>query len=274
MKTLFWLKDSTLILILAAVMTFMLTVPAHSQDTIKKNSKTVLSLKIVKDENGKKTVIDTTFTSDRPLSSKEMKALMSDLDENLNEPGDDGEDLGVFFDGIDLPDSGMMDSIRKMTDKYIVFGKDFMSRHKGHGHQGYKNFDFDFDIPELPIPPEPPIPLDEHSFNIPRCFEYNDFMDNDQFFGFHRGDRGGNGSVMDLLGDIPLDKVKNFKIQDKKNTRKITIEVERESYAPMTRTEKKVIIIRSDNNSPHPDHDKKVQKKVIIKSGKEGTEKL
>jgi hypothetical protein len=267
MKTTIRLLDSILVICLAAVMTFFLTLPAHSQDTVKKSSRTVIKVKVIKDENGVKTIIDTSFSSDRPVNPRQMRRMMADLDHGLRgqRPG-----RGVYrfnFSDTDFPDSSMMDSIEKDTDRIMMFSKKLRDHHL----RGYKlpheyDLDFDMDIPEPPFPPEPPEPGCD-----PRGY-YNF----DPFQGCPPGcGRSGEGSLLDILGDIPLDRIKNFSMKEKKDGTKITIEVERGPVFGFPHSKKNVIIVRPDHGNQYRHApDKKVEKKVIIKTDKEDPEKL
>jgi hypothetical protein len=118
--------------------------------------------------------------------------------------------------------------------------------------------------------------LDDHNFN-PRefNFDYNfDFPERGEIpqrllreFG-NENDR----SLNDVLGDIPMDQVKSYSIQDTKDGKRIVIELNKE---PLTRHHKEVIILRSPRpeNTYKRDYDKpQMKKKVIINNGDEDEE--
>jgi len=258
MKTRSWFYDSILVIGLAAVFSFVLVHPVSAQDTIKKHSKTVITLKIVKDENGKKTVIDTTITTDKPLKSKELKAIVSDMGEDVKGENGDMDDFSFSFNGDEFPDSAFMDSIHKMTKDIRCMVR------KLHGHHfdmdrfpGGFDYNFNFDLPEPPAPPDPP----------EAGWDFGDFQHPAPYPGHRQDMEKGPGTLSDLLGDIPLDRVKNFSIKEQKDGTKITIELDRGPVFAAPRSESKVIIIRPDGSVHSQGHDRKMHKKVIIHSG-------
>jgi len=82
--------------------------------------------------------------------------------------------------------------------------------------------------------------------------------------------QGNGGSLNDLLGDIPMDRVKSYSIKDTKNGKKIVIEL---NNAPFIENHRNVIIIRSprpegrhgQGQAPRPH----IQKRIIIHDGKQ-----
>src|ERR1035437_5383 len=90
----------------------------------------------------------------------------------------------------------------------------------------------DMDLPDFPTPPEPPQPLIEE-FNDDNAPEILNEENNRMF--------GGRGeSLNDILGDIPMDRVKSYSIKDTKDGKKIVIELKN---GPMIEHHRDVVII-------------------------------
>lgn len=260
MKTYSWLKNSMLVISLATIMTFIPTFPGYTQDTLKKNPKTTLKLKIIKDENGKKTVIDTTITSAKSLDPGEINEIIVNLDENMKVLDVGLKELSLSLSQMNLPDSGMMDSIRKMTDRIRIMSKNF----KWHNQPGRFDYNFDFDIPE---PPESPNPPGEHRHHFESRVE--------PFDAELPSMRRGEGSLLDLLRDIPMDRIRSFNIKEKKNGTRITIDVDREPVLGFPRSSERTIIVRPGRGqAPEslPESDR--HKRIIIKSDTEDPDEL
>ncbi len=268
MKTYSWLKDSMLVIGLATIMTIILTSPGYTQDTLKKNPKTILKLKIIKDENGEKTVIDTTITSAKSLDQGEINEIIVNLDENMKGLDAGLKELSLSLSEMNLPDSGMMDSIRKMTDRIRIMSKNFKSPHfKMHAQPGGFDYNFDFDMPEPPESPERPNPPGEHRHHFESRVEPFDIEP--------PAIRKGEGSLLDLLRDIPMDRIRNFNIKEKKNGTRITIDVDREPVLGFPRSTERTIIIRpGKGHAPGSLHESDRHKKVIIKSETEDPDEL
>jgi hypothetical protein len=104
--------------------------------------------------------------------------------------------------------AGIEKNIRVFTDD----GKHFRIEELGD--------DETFDVPEPPLPPEPPM-----------------WMDNDS--PIPSGIQRGSGNLLDVLRSIPMSKVRNFSIKENKHGTRITIDVDRSSVlemAPMPHT--------------------------------------
>lgn len=268
MKTYSMLKDSILVIGLAAIMTIILSYPGFSQDTIKKNPRTTLKLKIIKDDNGKKTVIDTTITSSKSLDSGEIDEIIANLDGNMKGLDEGLKELNLSLSHMKLPDSAMMDSIKKMTDRIRIMSKNFRYPHfKWNTRPGGFDYDFDFDLPEPPEAPEPPSPPNMHRHH----YNYHVEPFDEEPPAMRRGD----GSLMDLLHNIPMDRVKSFNIKERKNGTKITIEVDRSPLLGYPRTHERTIIVRPDKgDASGPGHESRKSKKIIIRSDPKDTDEL
>jgi hypothetical protein len=255
-----------LVIGLATIMIIILTFPGYTQDTLKKNPKTTLKLKIIKDENGKRTIIDTTITSNKSLDSGEVDEIIATLDDNMKGLDEGLKDLDISLSKMKFPDSTMMDSIHKMTDRLrTMMSKNFKSPHsRWHTQPGAFDYNFDFDTPE---PPEPPEPRGErhHHYDF-RVEPFN--MEPPSM-------RRNEGSLMDLLRNIPMDRIKSFTIKEKKDGTRITIEVGRGSVFGKPHSSERTIIVRPERgNAPGSHHESGRHKRVIIKSDSEDPDEL
>jgi hypothetical protein len=88
---------------------------------------------------------------------------------------------------------------------------------------------------------------------------------------FQFNHQDGGQTLSDIIGDIPMDRVKSYSIKDKKNGKRIVIDIE---DAPLMERDNRVIILRNTPAvAPRGDrHDRDV--KVIIKTDDEGKSKL
>jgi hypothetical protein len=233
MKTYSYAKDMIMVIGLAVILTIFITKPVHSQDPLKKEPKTTINLKIVKDDNGKTTVIDTTFTTNDSFDSDELHEMMGNLGDEMAGMGDDLKEWNFNINEMELPDSAMKDSLKKIRQKVIVLSKNFKSPHfKWNKTPHAYNYQYDFDVP---CPPAPPMP--------PDCREFQGNFDWDGDQGaFFRSNKSRGETLSDILGDIPMDRIKNYSIKERKGGKRIVIDVE---DAPLiSHPEERVIVIR------------------------------
>ncbi len=203
-----------------------ITGKAFSQENNGKPNQKRIVVKIVTEDNGKTTMVDTTM---------------------------------------EMPDSSQMDSVRKQIDKIIMFdggGK----HHHGKIHGMPQGFSYDFGMPP---PPECPMGLDE-----PEGMEM-DVMEDDN-------DSEGNGweqtapraecrmmrsgghrqTLTDILGDIPMDRVVSYSIKDRKNGKRIIIDL---NNASIFEREDRVIVIHGSGKMQQSKHHPQHQVKVYMK---------
>jgi hypothetical protein len=241
------IRKSLLCMLIAGMLTFTLSLNVAAQDSAKTGSKKgVVVLKIKKDDNGKTTVIDTTFTISTPAGQKELDEFLKKHEEELGKLSDKLENIEVLVDIPDFPDSMDADSVFKHM-KYIC--KDVRSPHfRCHNKPG--GFGYDFDVQ---CPPDAPFP-DCEGFEGENqcCHDVKIFRGDDT-----------RPTLSDIIGDIPMDRVKNYSIKDRKNGKRIIIDIE---DAPLTGSPERVVIIREpgkqQRKSVYPDR----QMKVIINS--------
>ncbi|MCX6268257.1 MAG: hypothetical protein NTW16_13005 [Bacteroidetes bacterium] len=204
-----------------------ITRPAFSQETSKKESSKKVVIKIVSDDNGTTTMIDTTM---------------------------------------EIPDSMMMESVREEIDKVIAIGKD--GKHACvKFHKMPRGFAYDFDVPGTL---EPPLQFDElEGFDCEKWAEdceMEDFM-SERMPPPGRGGAmraGGRGQTLnDILGEIPMDRVVSYSIKDRKDGKRIIIDLD---DAPMFERSNKVIIIREPGRNNRRMHHPERQVKVVVNS--------
>ncbi len=196
LKNVIFLPGLTLIFILSFL------VHGIAQDTVKKESTKTITLKIVTDENGKTTIIDTTFNSDSGMDSEQMKALINEMKDVQVEVGD----MDFKFNMPCPPD-------------IIMHPEEFA------------DFDWKEMVPETEL----------------RHFRFNH----------------GGQTLSDVLGDIPMERVKSYSVKEKKGWKRIIIDVNEASFPDHNNG---VIVIRKKDFSGTKNHGKKAERKIIIRS--------
>ncbi len=211
----------------AMILSIFVINTAFSQEPAKKESHKKIVIKIVSDDNGKTTMIDTTM---------------------------------------EIPDSTVVDSIKNEIKKVIEMGKGGKHAHFKF-HQMPQGFNYDFDIPsshEFPMGVEELEDI-ECDGMIPGG-EMEDCC-------FGRMSPGGQPRIMrsgghqqtlnDLLGEIPMDRVVSYSIKDRKNGKRIIIDLDN---APVFEQKDRVIVIRDSGRMQHDRNSPKRQVKVTINS--------
>ncbi len=208
-------------IILLSVMIFSLIFvvrPARAQNDTAAVSQSRVSMKIVQKTNGDSTVTDTTITFDGPYSAEDIRELTKNMKEQAR-------------------------VIREQMKNY----REQMGTLKEFQDQmgALKEFDFDIDIPEIPdfpdvfmipgIPDIPPVIFNGDSIKVSR--KPGPPM---RVFRHHSS---GHGDLNAVLGDIPMDRVKSLSIKERKNGRKIVIEID---DTPSRRIKKEIIMVRPD----------------------------
>ncbi len=219
-------RDILTIFGLSIALTIFITRPGFSQDTtkMKGDKKVRIVAKIVEDKNGKRQEFDTTINLDRRLKPGEEQEMKNDIEMRFRDLDDQMKDLQLEMNEMMLPDSGMIDSVQRLTEKAFRLHRRQGNMHFRHNFSPRAfNYDYHFDFPEVPEPPQPMIE------------EFNE--ENTQGVIKDKGE-----SLNDLLGDIPMDRVKSYSIKDTKDGKKIVIELKNEPFIDHQRN---VIIIRS-----------------------------
>jgi hypothetical protein len=190
----------------AMILAIFITKPAVSQEPAKTESYKKITMKIVSDDNGKVTIYDTTM---------------------------------------EMPDSAMVDSLKNEIEKVIILGKG--GKHaRIRYHCMPEEFNYKFEMPDMP---ECHMNLKElEDLDLEGMLESGD-MDESMCKHIAPGCEriirsGGKGqSLNDLLGDIPMDRVVSYSIKDRKNGKRIIIDL---NDAPMFEKKAKVIVIRKN----------------------------
>ncbi|HSN50720.1 MAG TPA: hypothetical protein VLR52_05765, partial [Bacteroidales bacterium] len=113
------LKALSYAITLAGVIVFAYPGRLFSQDTVaKKNHKTMI-VKIESDENGKKTVLDTTINLDQVANMKDLQEFMKKYDVDLRELAGNLGNMEININRMGIPDSAWRDSIRNFTKNII-----------------------------------------------------------------------------------------------------------------------------------------------------------
>jgi hypothetical protein len=248
-------RDILTIFGLSIALTIFITRPGFSQDTtkMKGDKKVRIVAKIVEDKNGKREEFDTTINLDRRMPGEE-KEMMKDFEMRFKDLGEQMKELEVEMNEMRLPDSGMMDSVQRLTERAFRF-------HGGPGNMHFRHnlnprafdFDYNFEMPEFNESPQKFLR------------EFKDENDHEMFNQENRRmGKGKDESLNDILGNIPLDRVKSYSIKDTKDGKRIVIELNNE---PFIEHHRDVIIIRSPRPEGRPGQDPRHQmrKRVIIK---------
>jgi hypothetical protein len=173
----------------------------------------------------------------------------------------------VVDTAFDLPDSAMTDSVRREIDRVMELG---------HGgkcgvyrfHDMPHGYSFDFDMPDMPDCPN----LEEmREFGIDAEMPEEFMSGNWNMPGpppmMMRQPRGGQ-TLNDLLGDIPMERVKNYTIKDTKNGKRIIIDIDNAPFFEKKRD--RVVIIRGDGRGKGDGQRQKKRVKVIVSPDGEG----
>lgn len=165
--------------------------------------KRVVKIRIEKEENGKTTVLDTTFNLTDAKSREGYRYFMRSNDLPARGQGRPMKKVVIRMDDLSDSDSITVDSVKQIEKTFKIISDGDVVRIDGLG---------EMELGGLPAPPEPPAPpcIEGFDFNGPPCQ-------------FH----GTNGSLMEMLQSIPMNRVKSFRIKESKNGSKIIIEVDR-----------------------------------------------
>lgn len=217
-------KSSLIVLpvLAVAVVVLLSSLPGFSQQPAKTEKHSKVVVKMITDDNGTRTVVDTAF---------------------------------------DLPDSAFSDSVHREIEKVMKLGRDGkcgVYRFNGEPH----GYNFDFEIPDMPD-----CPMD---FEDLRAFGFDGEIPEE----FHGGNwdmpvpppmlrhpRGGQ-TLGDLLGDIPMERVKNYTVKETKNGKRITIDIDNAPF--FEKKKERVVIIRGDGRAKGDGPRQQKRVKVIV----------
>jgi hypothetical protein len=244
---------------LTVALTIFITRPGFSQDTTKSTGKNKVRIeaRIVTDKDGKMHEFDTTINLDRKMKPGEEQEMMKEFESRFKDLGEQMKDLEVEMNELRIPDSGMMDSVQQLTEKALKLSRGHGNFHSRHNFSPRAfNYEYNFEMPEIPDMPQPQIE-EFNDENAPGEWKEES----------HRIMRGRSESLNDLLGDIPMERVKSYSIKDTKNGKRITIELNNE---PLIEHHRDVIILRAPRpdgrHRQGPEH-RQMQKRIIIREG-------
>lgn len=190
------------------------TTNAQNTGTNEKGKEKTIILKVVTDKNGEKTVIDTIFTipegSDFPEGINLKKKIIEEME------GLEGEmkelQLQMF---VDETDSTLMDSLQKSVGKMLLITKGPKDRIRIHCEKpGEPDFDLD-------------VPCKLEQLRKLKDFDYQRSESNwrDPDKRIYRFKNKGK-TLSDIIGEIPMESVRNYSVKDTKYGKKIVIEIE------------------------------------------------
>ncbi len=209
----------------AVVVAIFITRPAFSQEPAKKDGQKKITMKIVSNDNGTTTIIDTTM---------------------------------------EMPDEAMIDSVKREIDK-VVLMHDRGKRVKVKVHGMPQGYSYDFELPRLPDCPMALEDLEDFELEgMPSCREMEscdrELMGQGPGCRVMRSGEGGQ-SLNDLLGNIPMDRVVGYTIKDRKHGKRIVIDL---NDAPMFERQERVIVLRDPGKMHRKRDNQERQMRVIV----------
>jgi len=184
-----------------------------SQDN--QNQQGVYKIKIIKDDNGKKVVIDTTISIKGGMDKEKLDEWIGNLEGQMADLEEQIKDLRLSFGS--YKDTAVNDS----SGHRRAYSFRFHSGPSCHGITGYENpgeFNYHFEMPDFP-----------------EIHEFPELMERDRENGWQGHSQGsgvlvipgrGGESLRDVLGNIPMSRVKSYKIIDKKGGKRIIIDLD------------------------------------------------
>jgi len=217
MKNFSILKPLPVILGAVMILGIFIIKPVKGQDAPKKEKQKTIVLKVVSEKDGKTTIIDTTFTTPEEFDPDALKEMAEHMKGEMKDLQKEMEDIQVMV-MTDMPDSASMDSLKKVMDKCIVIKKGPKSHcrvyagDRPHRYEYKYNFDIPLEVEGIPLPED----FEKFYGNHGNWNFGGDF--------YHSRSRG--ETISDVIGDIPMSKVKNYSIKNTKYGKKIVIEIE------------------------------------------------
>jgi len=207
------------------------------------------NIRIIKNVDGKVTEIDTVISLKDGLDSDEIRVLVDDLKNHENDMQAHMKDMQIFMECVK---DSVSDSLgHKKFYKFKLNGNSCCPNMHIKGLP--EDFSYNFEIPEVPDFPEY---FDQELFNHwtpgPRVLSMP-----------KQGE-----TLADVLGNIPMSRVKSYKVTDKKGGKRIVIELE---DGPYFESGNNVIYMQAPGRSGYGPRGSRHQKdmKVIIRSGDE-----
>ncbi|MDP4282143.1 MAG: hypothetical protein Q8867_08345 [Bacteroidota bacterium] len=249
----FWVKDFLRIVGLSAIFTLFLSYSGFTQDQGAKpdDQKQAVRIKVLTRDNGKVTVLDTVVKGD--YSGLDMEKYLKDYESKMKDFEKGMKELEIRMQSMPLPDSTMIDSLGKMRFDFGFFRND--KGRPGHGNRHPR--DFSFDMPELPELPDLPDLSDFPDFNMNPGMPFPPDSPDREL-------KGGKHDLSEILGDIPMDNIKSYKVKDIKGGKRIIIDVD---ASPMFKPSHHDVIIIHDRSARRqngrPPMMRKMEKRVM-----------
>lgn len=219
------LKSAYMVSGITVILCIFLIRPTVAQEKSKNDSKSTIKLKILNEKDGKATVFDTIFTTDKVVGQEEIDLIMKDMKMNMEMEMDElSKDMNElrFNIEVEIQDSLLSDSLRGSIDRVIALSPG-MKIYRGKGD---RDFRFDFPSPhDIPTCPEES-----------GIFEWGEWCPVSGNYIRRYSER--RETLSDMLGDIPLDNIKSYSIKDRKGGKRIIIDVE--DY-PVVRGQERII---------------------------------
>jgi len=229
MKNYIDIKDIAIIIVILMILAVIYSGSARAQDTtaVKKAEKEVIVLKLKKDADGKSIDIDTTFTISNQEQMNAFREYMKQFNKEMDRYHDDMKSLRLEMDLNGLDDFAFSsDSLADSALQRLIITNRKAIRPHVRIQRSPRSYYYDFDVP---CPPEPPLPPD-----LP-AMEWYDKPDKIMRI-------GPKGNTLDeLLGPIPMERVKSYQIKERKGGKRIIIDVDDAPVMP--REGKKIIIL-------------------------------
>ncbi len=175
-----------------------------------KNKDGEVNIRIIKEENGKKTEIDTVISSQAGIDSEDLEKLMKTMHLQMKDADNQMKDVNVYISTMN--DSVSSDSSDHHQYRIKVVGPKCCRQIRIKGSP--PAFNYNFEIPDIPEPPDAPEYFENEIFN-------HQAPGPNVIISKRRGE-----SLLDVLGDIPMNRVKSYKIIDKKGGKRIVIDIE------------------------------------------------
>jgi|GEM_PF-681910 hypothetical protein len=215
-----------------------------------------IKVRIIKEENGKRTELDTLINAPGGIQGADLEKLMKDMhvqiksaESDMKEAGDHMKNIQIYINGMD--DSIAGDSAGKCRHAYTFSMPGCCPRF--HDRDFFHAFNYNFEMPDVPQPPDMEEALENEFYS-------NDALGPQVFAVPDKGE-----SLSDVLGNIPMSRVKSYKIIDKKGGKRIIIDVQ--DAQDFGRNNVIYIKSRHPHSPPPRGNGHNEEMKVIIHSG-------
>ncbi len=144
------------IVLVCAILLFSVSISFAQNKKSKSDSS--IKIKIEKDENGKKTKIDTTITSDQLPAMKEyLKGMDIDLDGSHSDRGEKDITMHIRHPKMGKEDQDAFDNdMKKLKEEMKNLDHEMKDMHIEMYSSGDNDFDLNMQMPRTPMPPMPP----------------------------------------------------------------------------------------------------------------------